>query len=67
MREQGGGRIISMSSTSGLYGNPGQANYGAAKDGIAGLTRVISRDLGPLRHHRERHRAGGGDAHDRRR
>ena len=35
-----------MSSTSGLYGNSGQANYGAAKDGIAGLTRVISRDLG---------------------
>ena len=47
MREQKqGGRIISMSSTSGLYGNTGQANYGAAKDGIAGLTRVISRDLG---------------------
>jgi NAD(P)-dependent dehydrogenase (short-subunit alcohol dehydrogenase family) len=46
MREQRGGRIISMSSTSGLYGNPGQANYGAAKDGIAGLTRVIARDLG---------------------
>ncbi len=46
MREQRGGRIISMSSTSGLYGNPGQANYGAAKDGIAGFTRVIARDLG---------------------
>jgi NAD(P)-dependent dehydrogenase (short-subunit alcohol dehydrogenase family) len=46
MREQRSGRIISMSSTSGLYGNAGQANYGAAKDGIAGLTRVISRDLG---------------------
>jgi NAD(P)-dependent dehydrogenase (short-subunit alcohol dehydrogenase family) len=46
MREQRGGRIISMSSTSGLYGNPGQANYGAAKDGIAGFTRVVSRDLG---------------------
>ncbi len=46
MREQKSGRIISMSSTSGLYGNTGQANYGAAKDGIAGLTRVISRDLG---------------------
>ncbi len=46
MREQKAGRIISMSSTSGLYGNVGQANYGAAKDGIAGLTRVISRDLG---------------------
>ena len=46
MREQKGGRIISMSSTSGLYGNTGQANYGAAKDGIAGFTRVVSRDLG---------------------
>jgi hypothetical protein len=46
MREQRAGRIISMSSTSGLYGNTGQANYGAAKDGIAGFTRVVSRDLG---------------------
>ncbi len=46
MREQKFGRIISMSSTSGLYGNAGQANYGAAKDGIAGLTRVVARDLG---------------------
>jgi 3-oxoacyl-[acyl-carrier protein] reductase len=46
MRQQKSGRIISMSSTSGLYGNTGQANYGAAKDGIAGFTRVVSRDLG---------------------
>ena len=46
MREQKSGRIISMTSTSGLYGNAGQANYGAAKDGIAGFTRVVSRDLG---------------------
>jgi NAD(P)-dependent dehydrogenase (short-subunit alcohol dehydrogenase family) len=46
MRQQKFGRVISMSSTSGLYGNSGQANYGAAKDGIAGLTRVVSRDLG---------------------
>src|SRR5262245_59854717 len=46
MRQQKFGRIISMASTSGLYGNSGQANYGAAKDGIAGLTRVVSRDLG---------------------
>ena len=46
MRQQKWGRIVSMSSTSGLYGNAGQANYGAAKDGIAGLTRVVSRDLG---------------------
>jgi len=46
MREQRFGRIVSMSSTSGVYGNSGQANYGAAKDGIAGLTRVAARDLG---------------------
>jgi NAD(P)-dependent dehydrogenase (short-subunit alcohol dehydrogenase family) len=46
MRQQRRGRIVSISSTSGVYGNSGQANYGAAKDGIAGLTRVVSRDLG---------------------
>lgn len=46
MRQQRSGRIISMSSTSGLIGNPGQANYGAAKGGIAAFTRVVSRDLG---------------------
>jgi NAD(P)-dependent dehydrogenase (short-subunit alcohol dehydrogenase family) len=46
MRQQRSGRIINFSSSSGLTGNPGQANYGAAKAGIAGLTRVIARDLG---------------------
>jgi NAD(P)-dependent dehydrogenase (short-subunit alcohol dehydrogenase family) len=46
MREQKSGRIVSIASTSGLYGNSGQANYGAAKDGIAGLTRVAARDVG---------------------
>lgn len=46
MRERRSGRIISLASTSGLYGNSGQANYAAAKDGIAGLTRVAARDLG---------------------
>jgi NAD(P)-dependent dehydrogenase (short-subunit alcohol dehydrogenase family) len=46
MREQRSGRVISISSSSGLYGNSGQANYGAAKDGIAGFTRVAARDLG---------------------
>ncbi len=45
-RQQRSGRIVTFSSTSGLYGNSGQANYGAAKDGIAGLTRVVARDLG---------------------
>ena len=45
-RQQRSGRIITFSSTSGLYGNSGQANYGAAKDGIAGFVRVVSRDMG---------------------
>ena len=45
-RQQKSGRIITFSSTTGLYGNSGQANYGAAKDGIAGFTRVVARDLG---------------------
>ena len=45
-RQQRSGHIITFSSTSGLIGNSGQANYGAAKDGIAGLTRVLARDLG---------------------
>ena len=45
-RQQRSGRIITFSSTSGLYGNSGQANYGAAKDGIAGFTRVVAKDLG---------------------
>jgi NAD(P)-dependent dehydrogenase (short-subunit alcohol dehydrogenase family) len=46
MRQQRSGRIINMSSTSGIIGNPGQANYGAAKSGIAGFTRVVAKDLG---------------------
>jgi len=42
MLEQGeGGRIIMTSSTSGLFGNFGQTNYGAAKAGIAGLMRCL--------------------------
>ncbi|GAB4326092.1 MAG: SDR family oxidoreductase [Dehalococcoidia bacterium] len=45
-RQQRYGRIINFSSVSGLQGNSGQANYGAAKAGVAGLTRVAARDLG---------------------
>jgi len=45
-RQQRSGRVITFSSTTGLYGNSGQANYGAAKDGIAGFTRVVARDMG---------------------
>ncbi len=42
MREQGYGRIVNTSSASGLFGNFGQANYGAAKAGLAGFTRVLA-------------------------
>jgi NAD(P)-dependent dehydrogenase (short-subunit alcohol dehydrogenase family) len=38
-------RIINFSSVSGLYGNFGQANYGAAKAGIAGFSRVLALEL----------------------
>jgi NAD(P)-dependent dehydrogenase (short-subunit alcohol dehydrogenase family) len=39
-------RIINTSSTSGLFANPGQGNYGAAKSGIASLTIIASKELG---------------------
>ena len=42
MRENGYGRIVNTTSASGLFGNFGQANYGAAKAGLAGLTRVLA-------------------------
>jgi NAD(P)-dependent dehydrogenase (short-subunit alcohol dehydrogenase family) len=45
MREQKWGRFINMTSTSGLIGNVGQANYAAAKLGIFGLTKVTALDM----------------------
>jgi len=44
-REQAGGAFVHMTSTSGLIGNFGQANYMAAKLGIAGLSRAIALDM----------------------
>ncbi|MES2988757.1 MAG: SDR family NAD(P)-dependent oxidoreductase [Pseudomonadota bacterium] len=41
MREAGYGRILMTASSTGLYGNFGQANYGAAKLGLAGLTKTL--------------------------
>lgn len=46
MRQQKSGRIITFTSGAGLSGNTGQANYSAAKGGIAGLTRTAALDLG---------------------
>jgi NAD(P)-dependent dehydrogenase (short-subunit alcohol dehydrogenase family) len=45
MREKKWGRIINMTSTSGLVGNVGQANYAAAKLGIVGFTKVVALDM----------------------
>ncbi|MBN2972434.1 SDR family NAD(P)-dependent oxidoreductase [Roseomonas aeriglobus] len=42
MREQNYGRILMTASSTGLYGNFGQANYGAAKLGLAGLTKTLA-------------------------
>jgi NAD(P)-dependent dehydrogenase (short-subunit alcohol dehydrogenase family) len=43
--EKVSGRIINTASESGLFGNAGQANYGAAKAGIAALTIILAREL----------------------
>jgi 3-oxoacyl-[acyl-carrier protein] reductase len=39
--------IVNISSTSGMNGNAGQANYGTAKAGVTGLTKVICKEWGP--------------------
>jgi NAD(P)-dependent dehydrogenase (short-subunit alcohol dehydrogenase family) len=39
-------RIVNTTSVSGIYGNPGQTNYGAAKSGIASFTIIAARELG---------------------
>jgi len=45
MMQQRYGRIINVSSVSGLVGNPGQANYSASKAGLVGLTRTVAKEL----------------------
>lgn len=44
MREKGYGRVINTSSNSGILGNFGQSNYGAAKMGLVGFTRVLANE-----------------------
>ncbi|QEA12185.1 3-oxoacyl-ACP reductase FabG [Comamonas flocculans] len=45
MMKQRHGRIVSITSVVGASGNPGQANYAAAKAGVAGMTRALAREL----------------------
>lgn len=46
MMKQRQGRIINITSVVGASGNPGQANYAAAKAGVAGMSRALARELG---------------------
>ncbi|WP_018992331.1 3-oxoacyl-ACP reductase FabG [Aromatoleum toluclasticum] len=46
MMKARGGRIINITSVVGSAGNPGQANYAAAKAGVAGMARALARELG---------------------
>jgi 3-oxoacyl-[acyl-carrier protein] reductase len=46
MTKQRYGRIVNITSVVGASGNPGQANYAAAKAGLAGMTRALARELG---------------------
>jgi len=46
MMKQRYGRVINITSVVGASGNPGQANYAAAKAGLAGMTRALARELG---------------------
>ncbi len=46
MMKQRAGRIVNITSVVGASGNPGQANYAAAKAGVAGMTRALAQELG---------------------
>ena len=45
MLKQRSGRIINIASVSGQMGNPGQANYSAAKAGVIGFTKTVAKEL----------------------
>lgn len=45
MMKQRSGKIVNIASISGVYGNPGQANYSASKAGLIGMTKAIAKEL----------------------
>ena len=47
MLKQRSGRIINIASVAGLMGNPGQANYSAAKAGVIGFTKTVAKEMAP--------------------
>ena len=51
------GRIINMTSVVGVQGNPGQANYAAAKAGMIGMSKALAAEVATPGHHCQLHRA----------
>lgn len=48
MMRAGGGRIVTVASVAGLFGQPGQAGYAASKGGLIAMSRALARELGPF-------------------
>ena len=65
LREQAYGRVVFTSSTSGIYGNFGQSNYGMAKLGLYGLTRTLALEGAQEQYPGQRHRPHRRYADDR--
>ena len=62
MKEQKSGKIINISSSTAYWGTPNFLHYVASKAALIGMTRSLAREVGELRHLRQRHCAGLGRA-----